>query len=260
MVCREAKGATVMTSKAPVWVRGAAWLALIAAALDVLAGPLTRFGAIDFRPAIQMLGIAGMVAGAAALGCLIGWLLVRRRDGRPGAGLALAGLLAGGIAFGFVAMLLVQARSVPPIHDISTDTADPPQFVAIVPLRADAANPPGYAGAEVAAQQRAAYPHIRTYTFPTTPAELVDRTVRAVEAMGWEIVAVIPGEGRVEATDTTAWFGFKDDVVVRIRPAPEGATFDVRSKSRVGMSDLGANAERIAMLIERVQGYYPDKM
>ena len=249
-----------MVAKAPFWVRGAGAVALIAALMVAAAGPLTRFGALHFRTAIQTLGIAGMVAGVAALVCLIAVFVMRRRAGRPGLRLAVAGVVAGGIAFGFVAMLVSTARGVPPIHDISTDTVDPPQFVAILPLRAGADNSPEYAGEEVASQQRAAYPAIRTYTFPTTPEALAERTVKSMEAMGWDVVAVAPAEGRVEATVTTAWFGFKDDVVVRIRPAAEGATFDVRSKSRVGLSDLGANAARITMLIERVQGYYPKKM
>jgi uncharacterized protein (DUF1499 family) len=235
------------------WVRVAGWLAIGAAAVVVLAGPLTQLGVFHFRTAIQALGLGGLIAGVAALACLAGWLLMRRRGGGPGTRLALAGFVAGGIAFGFVMMLLGTARSVPPIHDISTDVDDPPAFVAILPLRAGADNPPEYAGAEVAAQQRAAYPDLRTITLPSEPADLFTRTLGAVEALGWEVVAAEPNEGRIEATDTTAWFGFKDDVVVRIRPAAEGATLDVRSKSRVGMSDLGANAERIRALLERVQ-------
>lgn len=239
--------------KAPVWVRAAAYLAILAALAVLAAGPLTRLGVIDFRPAISMLGLGGILAGVAALVCLVAWFVIGRRRAKSGTGLAIAGFLAGAIAFGFVAMLLSTARGVPPIHDISTDTANPPLFVAVLPLRAGAANPPEYAGAEVAAQQASAYPDLRTLTVTATPEELYNKTLGAVKALGWELVDAAPAEGRIEATDTTAWFGFKDDIVIRITPTQAGALLDVRSKSRVGMSDLGANAARIRKLIERVE-------
>jgi uncharacterized protein (DUF1499 family) len=71
------------------------------------------------------------------------------------------------------------------------------------------------------------------------------RAEATARAMGWEIVAAEPGEGRIEATDTTMWFGFKDDIVIRIVPEGEGSRLDIRSMSRVGKSDLGKNADRI---------------
>jgi uncharacterized protein (DUF1499 family) len=145
------------------------------------------------------------------------------------------------------------ARSVPPIHDITTDTQNPPEFVAIAPLRADAPNPLAYPGEEVAAQQRAAYPHIAPVTFDAPPGEVFDRALAAARAMGWEIVATAPAEGRIEAPDTTFWFGFKDDVVIRIAAVEEGRTrLDVRSKSRVGMSDVGKNAARIEAFLRKL--------
>ncbi|WP_404326387.1 DUF1499 domain-containing protein [Aerophototrophica crusticola] len=79
------------------------------------------------------------------------------------------------------------------------------------------------------------------------------RAEAAARDMGWDIVAVEPAEGRVEATATTAWFGFKDDVVVRVRPEGDGSRIDVRSKSRVGRSDLGANAARIRDYLARLK-------
>jgi uncharacterized protein (DUF1499 family) len=85
------------------------------------------------------------------------------------------------------------------------------------------------------------------------PDQAYSRALAAVGALGWEIVATVPAEGRIEATDTTAWFGFKDDVVIRIRPQGSASRVDVRSKSRVGMSDLGANAERIGRLLDRLR-------
>jgi uncharacterized protein (DUF1499 family) len=139
---------------------------------------------------------------------------------------------------------LAQARSVPPIHDITTDTEKPPQFVAILPLRASAANPPGY-DPKVGEVQKGAYPQIRPLALAVPPAAAFARALAAAREMGWEIVAAEEKEGRIEAVATTRWFGFKDDVVVRLTPAAGGARVDVRSKSRVGRSDVGANAKRI---------------
>ena len=138
------------------------------------------------------------------------------------------------------------ASQVPPIHDITTDTVNPPAFVAIAPIRAAAPNPVTYEGEAIASQQREAYPDIMTMTFTEAPASVYNAVLEVVDQMGWELVDANENEGRVEATDTTRWFGFKDDVVIRIQPGPaESTMLDVRSKSRVGRSDIGMNARRI---------------
>lgn len=235
------------------WVRIAAWLTLAAALLALLAGPINRFGVLDFRGALTLLKYAAMAGGAGAALCLIGAVMTRPGTGKPGFGLAVAGLIAGGAAFAVPVMMMQTAKRVPPIHDISTDTDSPPAFVDVVPMRANAANPPEYAGTEAATQQKSAYPDLRTVRFDDAPGVIFDRTLTAVKALGWDVVASNADEGRIEATETTAWFGFKDDVVVRIVADGEGSALDVRSKSRVGISDLGANAARIRKLIERVK-------
>jgi uncharacterized protein (DUF1499 family) len=136
-------------------------------------------------------------------------------------------------------------QSLPFIHDISTDLEQPPEFVDVVPLRADAPNPVAHPGEETAAQQRQGYPDIRPLELDLAPEQAFDRALATAREQGWEIVAAVPEEGRIEATATTFWFGFKDDVVVRITPAGTGSRLDIRSKSRVGRSDVGANAARI---------------
>ena len=73
----------------------------------------------------------------------------------------------------------------------------------------------------------------------------------AVE-LGWEIVAAEPDRGRIEATATTFWFRFKDDVVIRLTPRGYGTYVDVRSKSRIGGGDMGANANRIRRFLQRL--------
>ncbi len=228
-------------------------LALLVAALALVllaaAGPLTRFGVWHFRTGLgalrwsAYLGMAGAVLGLAALAA--------RPAGRalPAAVLALA--LGGAAAF-VPWRQLQAARRVPPIHDITTDLEDPPAFVAVLPLRAGSPNKAEYGGDSVAAQQRRGYPDLGPLRLEVPPAAAFARAAAAARAMGWEMVAADSAAGRVEATATTRWFGFKDDVVVRVRPDGAGSRVDVRSVSRVGGSDVGANAARIRAYLARV--------
>ena len=149
-------------------------------------------------------------------------------------------------------VLVLSALGLPAIHDITTDLDDPPRFDAVVALRANAANSLEYGGPDVAAAQRAAYPDIETLVVGQPPGRVVELARETAEAMGWEVVAVDTDAGRVEATETTFWFGFKDDVVVRVRPGDDGTRVDVRSVSRVGGGDLGANAGRIRAFLGRL--------
>ena len=148
---------------------------------------------------------------------------------------------------------LRQGQVSPPIHDITTDTDNPPLFVDILPLRAGAPNPPEYAGSEVAEQQLAAYPEIESLELDVSPAQAMALAESAARAMEWELITVAPGEGRLEAVATTAWFGFKDDIVVRIVESGDGSLVDVRSKSRLGLSDVGTNARRIRAFMAQMQ-------
>ena len=223
------------------------------------------------------LALALLAGGALLLSAAGGWLgLWTFRTGftvlRYGAWVALASLVLGLLALAFgpgrgralVAILIAaigvwlpwswqtQARSVPPIHDISTDLDDPPAFVAVAPLRADAPNPVAYAGAETASLQRQAYPDIQTRRLELPAAEAFAAAEEAARDLGWTIVAAVPGEGRLEASDTTFWFRFTDDIVVRVRPEGSGSRVDVRSKSRVGRSDVGTNAARIRRFLSRL--------
>ena len=133
----------------------------------------------------------------------------------------------------------------PYIHDVTTDTERPPEFAALRAVRERSPNGAAYGGPEVAAQQKQGYPDIVPVLLPMPPDRALARAEAAARALGWEIVATAPAEGRIEATATTRWFGFKDDIVVRVTPAPGGSQVDIRSVSRVGRSDLGANARRI---------------
>jgi uncharacterized protein (DUF1499 family) len=148
---------------------------------------------------------------------------------------------------------LRSAGRVPPIHDITTDPDDPPRFVAVLPLRRGAPNSAEYGGPALAAQQRAGYPDLGPVRLAPPPERVFARAVEVARALGWRIVAAVPAEGRLEATDRTRWFGFRDDVVVRVAADGTGSRVDVRSVSRVGRSDLGTNARRIHRFLEMLR-------
>jgi len=137
----------------------------------------------------------------------------------------------------------------PPIHDISTDLDDPPAFEAIAKLRTKAA----YDGPAAATAQRRAYPEVQPIVLTVPPAEAFRRAAQASTDMGWALVAEDEAAGRIEATATTFLMGYKDDVVIRVRAAEGGSRVDIRSKSRVGEGDFGANAARIRAFTARMQ-------
>lgn len=166
------------------------------------------------------------------------------------------------ILTGFLLTLLIsataiywqyRAQSVPPIHDISTDTQSPPEFVAMTRLRADAPNPPEYAGEETAQQQREAYPNIQPLIVDEPVQEVIDEIVVLISEREWELVSINRKDGRVEATEKLAWFGFKDDVVFRVTETDDGTRVDMRSKSRIGRSDVGVNADRIEQFLRDLE-------
>ncbi len=226
-------------------------LGILAVLLLLLAGPGTRFGLWDFRTGFTLLRWAAYL-GIAAIGLGLVALLWRAPETpvwRP-----LMAIVLGALAAIVPWRWQEAARRVPPIHDITTDTERPPEFEAVLPLRAEAPNSAEYEGEAVAAQQRAAYPDIVPLRLETAPGETFARALEVARASGWEIVAADSAAGRIEATATTAWFGFKDDVVVRITPDGSGSRVDVRSVSRVGRSDVGANAKRIRAYLAKLRG------
>ncbi|MEO7065489.1 MAG: DUF1499 domain-containing protein [Rhodanobacter sp.] len=226
-------------------------LAIIAALMLLASGAGTRLGLWDFGTGFGVLRWAAFAGLAAAAAAVVMLLLPRLRRGH---GVTLAVTLLLGLGVAFVPWNnLRQAKTVPPIHDISTDTINPPAFVAILPLRANAPNSANYGGPEIARQQLAAYPDVRPLQMALPPAQAFDRALQAARAMGWKIVASDPTAGRIEATATTLWFGFKDDVVIRVQPSDHGSRIDVRSESRVGGSDVGTNARRIRAYLAKLK-------
>lgn len=235
--------------------RGLAWASLALAAAggvgELIAGLGYRAGWWGVGPGIRGLGISAMVAGAGVLLALAALPLAARARSRGALAAAAAGLLIAATVSIPPFHLWRQASRLPAIHDISTDTEDPPRFAAVLALRQGAPNGVEFR-AEVAAQQKAAYPDIAPALLDVPPERAFAMAQRAAQASGWEIVAASPAALRIEATATTRLFGFKDDVVIRITPAPQGSRVDLRSVSRVGRGDLGANAARIRAFVRRL--------
>ena len=194
---------------------------------------------------LAFLLLAGGFLAAAVNGLLLVLRMVRRtglRDREAGAALAAAVVVG---AFPLAALL--SGGGAPPIHDITTDTENPPAFVAAVAL-----NAPGRTDYDpaVAEQQRAAYPDLAPAMLPVAPADAFDLALAVVREMGWELLAADAGALRIEATDRSFWFGFADDVVARVTADGEtGSRVDVRSLSRVGGGDLGVNARRVRAFV-----------
>lgn len=231
---------------------------LAAIVLLAIAGPGYRIGVLPLQPALLAAALGFLLFIMAFLIGGVGLLAGRVRSLRTSHATVAIVLLAG-LATIFAGFWIARLRSAPPIHDITTDPEDPPAFEDIVPVRrtAGAVNPVEYqrtqrvGGREidVIEAQRKAYPDVRPVVLPQAPARTLKLAKQAAQAMGWNIVAavntVVPSEGRIEATDSTWYFGFKDDVVIRVRPDTNGSRVDIRSVSRVGVGDVGTNARRI---------------
>ena len=243
-------------------------LAGLLVGLLALAGPVAIWlGLADFRLGFKLLqlayGAAIWIAGITALGAVLVFVLARRRQ------LAAAGSLGGLALVGAVAAALVwylpqtyrPPEGTPVIHDIATDPYSPLSFVAIAPLRADAPNNMEYGvmeGVDTVQEhidlQHAAYPDIVPQELVGPVDEVYARTLAAVERLGWEVVAADAAAGRIEATDTTFWFRFKDDVVITVSENDAGGTvLQARSTSRVGRGDVGKNAARLRELFALVR-------
>src|SRR5262245_56400305 len=234
------------------WLQTGALLSLILAMLALLLLALApvgwRAGWWHFRFAFTWLMTASGVTAAAAVivsltVLLLGW----------------SGLSAGGSAMVVISLVLGAVlvyvpwhydrlrKRVPRIHDISTDVERPPEFIAVLPARsAENAATAVYAGPELARLQRAGYPDVVRLEPSLSTAKAFDLALGVARSMpGWSIVASDQASGRIEASQTSRWFRFTDDVVIRVVAHGSGSRVDMRSLSRQGRSDFGVNAARI---------------
>ena len=218
----------------------------------LVAGPGYRLGWWRLGPGFAIIRWAATVDLGAIVFTVAAAILAFRYRVHRALAAALFGLVVSLAGAGPPLYLWWQAQDLPHIHDVSTDTDNPPRYVAVMPLRKDARNPTDYS-AETAAQQKKGYPDIAPALLAVPPAQALQRAERAARAMGWEIVAVAPDDLRLEATDTTLLFGFKDDVVIRVTASGSGSRVDVRSLSRIGGSDIGTNAKRVRAFLRQLE-------
>lgn len=228
-----------------------------------LAGGLgAGHGLWHFRIGFAVLKYAFFAAAAGAVLGLVGLVLTRRR-GRA----MLGNLLALVVALGFllyVGNLVRMAKAVPAIHDVATDLDDVPQFTRLSVRTDNLDKIPDEGRPELAALapearwkavHRLHYGDLRTVRLQGDVAATVRRAAALARERGWAVVEADTAAGRMEATATSRFFRFKDDVVLRARPAPGGGTLvDMRSVSRVGQSDLGVNARRLRDFLTDLQG------
>jgi uncharacterized protein (DUF1499 family) len=248
-------------SRLALWARRLAVFALPVALLAVI---IERAGLFDIMPVLVTFGAALALAAAAILVATIALIRIWI-DGKQGTRNALVAIFVGLMLLAYPGYLGVKAYRLPAIHDITTDPYDPPRFEAVARLRTREANPVAYGGLATYQQQRTAYPDIEALIAPATPQLAYDAALAVVTKRKWRIVdarAPQPGrrDGRIEAIALSPIMGFRDDVVIRVRPLGTGSRIDARSASRYGIHDFGTNAARIASLIDDIDdAATPDK-
>ncbi len=243
-------------ARAAIWSRR---LAIFAFAIAMIAIALSRMRAADppaalsvFAAGLVIAMLAAMLAGSAAV---VIW-----RGGLRGAGQALFGFALAAALIGYPGYLGVEAFVLPPINDVSTDLASPPGFLISTKARAArvGAEPPP-SSEETRAAQRGAYPDIETIRVEMDSTEAYRVALSAASDLGWRIVDAEPpnlagdGAALIEAIDRSLFFGFFSDIAIRIRPGAVDTAIDVRSVSRVGKHDFGANGRHVRRFLEAVQ-------
>lgn len=221
------------------------WLGIISLAVLTASILGSRLEVVHFGVAVRGMALAALIGIVAAIISAIG-LLLTLMTARRGARMAIAGLVIAVLVAAPVVQAVIAGAKVPGIHDITTDLDNPPAFEAAAAARGDSTNPLDRAEpADLAEQQRLAYPDIVTLEVSEHPGKVFEAALRTAKATGWEIIAADPAKGMIEAVATTPVMNFQDDVAIRITETATGTAVDMRSVSRVGQSDLGANANRI---------------
>ena len=242
-------------SQAAVWSRR---LAIFALAVGAVAFAIIRTQSIDMTSGLAVFGSAILLACAALL-CAGAAGVVIWRTGRRGLGAMLTGIVLSCLFLAYPAFLAFQAMRLPVLNDVTTDLVDPPQF-SLAPKALDARGgrtPPTPPSATRQAQ-RAAYPEVQAILLELDADEAYQLVLQAVQACGWRIIhQSAPGGrlglGHIDAVDRTLVMGFTDDVTVRVKPLAGQTKIDVRSASRYGRNDFGANARRIEIFAQAVQ-------
>lgn len=238
-------------SRAAAWSARFAVFAFAVAALSVI---IVRSGMLEIQPALATFAAALVFAALAILLAFAAFIVIWRQ-GLPGLGRAMLGLFLGLVLLAYPAYLGYRASKLPAIADITTDTANPPRFDVLALLRPRGSD--RYPGAAVAAQQKAAYPEIAPLDLDAPPKLVYDIALSLANKRKWHVVdarapAANRREGTIEAVARTPIMGFRDDVVIRVRPMAQGVRVDIRSASRFAWHDFGANAARVRSLMEDI--------
>jgi uncharacterized protein (DUF1499 family) len=224
----------------------------VAGLLGLILGPLAiQIGALSPFTGVRLFLLGGLCGLLALVLGLIGLFRTRATAGREGRGRALRGALLGAVIVGVIFAGGSAGRGLPRINDITTNPEDPPAFTHAGQLPGnqgrDLSYPPDFA-----AQQRAGYPDLAPIRIQASLPDAFQRCVRAAESLGWEITYRDPSGSALEATETSRIFRFVDDISVRLRTDGTETVIDMRSKSRVGQGDVGANARRIEAFRKKV--------
>jgi uncharacterized protein (DUF1499 family) len=220
----------------------------IVALLMLAAGPIGwRAGWWHYRVGLQtLMPDAGYVGLAAAAVSAMALVFAGRSAARRGLVLAVLGLLIGGTAAYFPWHWSNQRGAYPRLNDVTTDFEHPPSLAFAEAMRQrEHGNPVAYGGAATAALQQKSYPDIVPATRSVTPGRAFEQALAVAKAKGWTIVKADPEAGTIEATDRSRWFGFTDDIAIRVSAAGAGSRIDIRSAARQGRGDFGVNANRV---------------
>jgi len=223
------------------WLRRLSIPALLGFPVAVLG---VRFGAYEFGVGFAIIKYSFFLAAGIFVIALIVWLVQRNSNPASSRAAAMAAIICL-IPVAALGSQIIKARSLPFIHNISTDVVNPPNFNKIIELRGQNSNSIEYDAEQYAKLQQGAYPNVKTLLVNLSVAQAHAKALDVVDSLGWELVHHNPAVGSIEATETTALWAFKDDVVIRIVAQGNKTAIDLRSVSRVGQSDLGANARRI---------------
>ena len=226
-------------------------LAVLCVAAAMASGLGYQAGLWHFRTGFLILRTAFFASLAAGVLSILG--IVLSRGTRAPLVSGLVGLVIA-LGFAYVPWQWKQTLdALPYIHDISTDTDNPPQFIAAAQLRKEGDHPVAYDGPEVADQQKSAYPDLAPLVTALPKDKVFEAARQTIQDMGLQLTGADLAAGRLEASDTSFWYGFTDDPVVLVAETPQGTRVDVRSKSRVGRSDLGQNAKRVRAFLQRLK-------
>jgi hypothetical protein len=233
---------TIKRARGTRWCKTGIWFAAIAVVAFIIGLGGARIGFLPPMGAFAGFGIGFLCTILSALSTAVGIVISMGTAGDASAARSWGALALSLIIIGMVFSQRPGTSDAPPINDISTDTNNPPLFESIVPLRADV---PDYPGEDFAILQHEHFPDIVTLTIDKPINEVFAAAEQIARDRGWDIVDADRDAGRIEATATTPWIRFEDDVVIRLVASGSATHVDMRSKSRTGRGDMGVNARRI---------------